>query len=308
MTTRYHLDFSQWAENVEKGELGPFDNEGIPLVDFNKMFRIYRICRTRDFGIHYFPTVVAMLALDKFNKYLQTENETTKEEFAKLSNWFMRNAEEFDNVVVFLNHFEFPQYRLKPPWVNAMTQGMALSALTRMFEITNDSVFLEFSEKIFNTFNLSTDKGGCRTTDDNGYIWFEEYPSNPSSFVLNGFLFALFGIYDFYISTNSYKGKLLFDEGVKSLIANLHHYDVSRWSKYDRIKDIVANRNYHQLHIEQLEAISKIIGNNETICYFLDRWKKSHLSKYTQIKLLPYRAKVRMKQFVRLLKYIWSEK
>lgn len=30
-----------------------------------------------------------------------------------------------------------------------------------------------------------------------GHVWFEEYPTTPGSFVLNGFMYSLIGLHDF---------------------------------------------------------------------------------------------------------------
>jgi len=33
---KYYIDFSDLRHDIEKGKFGPFDENGIPLMDFNK--------------------------------------------------------------------------------------------------------------------------------------------------------------------------------------------------------------------------------------------------------------------------------
>ena len=54
--------------------------------------------------------------------------------------------------------------------------------------------------------------------DRHGYLWFEEYAGDTKPLlVLNGHMFAIFGVWDYYQLTQSAKAKRLFDGGVTLL-------------------------------------------------------------------------------------------
>lgn len=68
-----------------------------------------------------------------------------------------------------------------------------------------------------------------------GRAWFEEYPTTPGSFVLNGFLYSLLGLYDLAsINRNgTNKSRQLYDEGMATLKEMLPLYDTGSGSIYD---------------------------------------------------------------------------
>ena len=45
-------------------------------------------------------------------------------------------------------------------------------------------------------FNISSSGGGVRAVFMDKYEWYEEYPTNPPTFILNGFMYSLLGLYD----------------------------------------------------------------------------------------------------------------
>ena len=47
-------------------------------------------------------------------------------------------------------------------------------------------------------FSLSIDKGGVKATFMQKMTWYEEYPTHPNSFVLNGCMYSLLGLYDLW--------------------------------------------------------------------------------------------------------------
>ena len=59
-----------------------------------------------------------------------------------------------------------------------------------------------------------------------------------------------------------------FEEGVDTLVANLHHWDLGWWSRYDLYphpQRMVASSAYHQLHIDQLRAMNMIAPREELL-------------------------------------------
>ena len=108
--------------------------------------------------------------------------------------------------------------------------------------------------------------GGFLEIDQNNNYWYEEFPSYKRAHVLNGFIYSLIGLYEYYKYTKYKKAKLLFDFGIKTLEKNLHRFDINmllfKWSRYDTGKIFYSGRKYHnKVHLPQLKNPSTGINN-----------------------------------------------
>lgn len=306
---KYHIDFSRLASEIDAGRWGPLDKEGMPMVDFDKNLAVYRFFLKKDFGTHYLPALPIQYGLAHFDNFLDTKDKKSKEVFLRATQWCKKNAEVLSNGAAVLRcSFEFPAYNLKPGWISAMTQGLAVSLLIRAFDHTQDVLFKDLAKRFFLALDIDVKSGGCKVIDSNGNIWLEEYPSNPSSFVLNGYIFTLFGVYDYYKLTGSKEAEDLFNIGAESLNNNLCFYDANGWSKYDRVKDLCVNKKYHLLHIQQLKAMMTILKDEglpyDACEHFYAKWEVCQKSKFCRITILPFQIKSKIKQFSRLLDLI----
>jgi len=102
------------------------------------------------------------------------------------------------------------------------------------------------------------------STELAGGLFFEELPTRPGSFILNGAMFALWGCYDVGVGLSHKEGLDLFQRGSETLAANLHRWDTGFWSRYDLYPHPlvnVANPFYHRLHISQLSAMQLLAPN-----------------------------------------------
>ncbi|XP_045161241.2 D-glucuronyl C5-epimerase-like isoform X2 [Mercenaria mercenaria] len=156
---------------------------------------------------------------------------------------------------------------LQPGWYSAMAQGHGISTLVRAYLKSKNTVYLRTAINALKIFEISSAQGGVKARFANSYNWYEEYPTTPSSFVLNGFIFSLFGLYDLKeIATGEPLEKVtqLYEEGIKSLKAMLLMYDSGFGTFYD-LRHVSAglapNRarwDYHTVHISQLLQLSKM--------------------------------------------------
>ena len=93
--------------------------------------------------------------------------------------------------------------------------------------------------------------------------------------VLNGWIFAWFGLYDYTIATKdcgAYKAAT--EQSERTVAQTLPMFTYSHWSRYD-IKDKIASPFYHRLHIAQMQAMYKLTGNT-IYAEFEKRWKKDY--------------------------------
>jgi len=236
----FYKDPSQWKL---------FDAEGVPLAQY-----------AQPIGTQYNPVTTSQYALALYYKYLETGDTTYKQKFLIQANWLVRTAKVKGNYSVWEYLFDWPIYNLTNPWVSAMAQGQAISVLTRAYTLTQNNTFLEVINTAMGAFEVEKDLGGVRFKDTDG-IWFEEYadPGDKDSKVLNGLVFALYGLYEYSFETNSSKGYSLFWIGTNTLEANIHRYDTGYWSYYDLLGNI-ASKGYHLIHIEQLDTMYQLTG------------------------------------------------
>lgn len=221
----------------------------------------------------YGPVTICQYALYNFNQFIRTGNIEAKQKFLIQANWLCENFNVGpNNSVVWYYQYDIPFYKLRKPWISGMAQGEALSVLLRAFQITKDEAYFNLANKAWNIFSVSVENGGVITTYPDGAKIIEEYPTLPGSCVLNGFIFALFGVYDFWILTQDQQYRHLFEDCIESLKKNLKRYDTSYWTLYDLWKPLrLTARFYHRLHIVLLKVLFDITKEK----FFLDtseRW------------------------------------
>lgn len=212
---------------------------------------------------------------------------------------------------------------LNPGWHSAMAQGHALSLLCRLYNHTNDEKYLKSAIEALNLFdkNVNNDDGIRAYFLNSSLVWYEEYPTKPSSlFVLNGFLYSLFGLNDFVhaccstsnmntndnITLNEIRARSMFLNGINSLKHMINLYDTGTRTFYDLrhlinpiVNPNVARWDYHALHVSQLNYLVDVIENNyrqdgishlaKSFKDVADRWNeymKGISNKNTQIKFL----------------------
>jgi len=250
---KYVLD----KESVSLDAWKLFDSEGVPLVNYGSPI-----------GIQYNPVTVSQYALANYHMYVTTRNSTFRETFLVQANWLVKNAEQKGNFSVWEYKFDWPDYRLTNPWVSAMAQGEGLSVLTRAYVLTGNTTYLDVAETAMRSFEVEMNSGGVRYTDSDG-VWYEEGADAgaPSSKILNGFIFALFGLYEYSFETNNSRGYELFWEGSRTLSANLYRYDTGSWSYYDLLYYRPASSGYHKLHIDQLRTMYELTSSEIFLVY-----------------------------------------
>ncbi len=153
------------------------------------------------------------------------------------------------------------------PWASAMAQGECASLLVRVHLETGEERLAEAALRALRPLSLSAAEGGVRA-DLNGRSFPEEYPTARPSFVLNGAIFALWGVHDVWRGLESETAREHFLAGTEMLVENLPLWDLGYWSRYDLYPHRapanltsprnVASPSYHRLHIYQLKAFHRM--------------------------------------------------
>lgn len=259
------------------------DSVGIPLLDYHGQI-----------GLQYNPIAIAQWGLGNYNLYCADRDSARREKFLAASDWLCTNLEQNRfGISVWNHHFNW-EYRspLKSPWYSGLAQGQGISLLLRAHLDTGSTTYLDAAQRAFAAFLKSTAAGGVTFTDEQGDIWFEEYIVTPPTHILNGFLWAAWGVYDYWLATQQDSARILFQQTTQTLLRNLHRYDLGFWSLYEqsgtRLK-MLASPFYHRLHIVQLRIMRRLTGYEEFGRY-ADRWEGYSRSRAKRTRALCYKS------------------
>ncbi len=254
----YYLDLSDKAEYP-----GELDENGVPLLLLDKQS-------------YYFPVTIAQYGLGNYDRYQTTKENRCLKKFFEVANWFAKNHVTVDSSCVWYSYFENKLYSLKTPWASALSQGQGISVLVRAFIISTEQKYLDIALRAAKLFQIPVSRGGIRTLVNGRYVFYEEFPSDRPSLVLNGFIFSLWGLYDLYLVTKEKVIMQLYQEGLETLITILPQYDFFGWSRYDQYDFSLPNITsifYHRLHIEQLKVMDQLTGN-QVFRKYVTIWSK----------------------------------
>ena len=201
---------------------------------------------------------VAQYGLGCYERWIAGEGDAWLEAALAVGGYLLR-MQQLDGS--WLNQLAFSHtFPLRAPWRCGMAQGEAASLLVRLHLETAEPAFAEAANRALQPLSRPRVRGGvCAWL--NGARWPEEYPTDPPSFVLNGAIFAWWGIRDVGVGLGDSAVAADFEAGVDTLAANLHRFDTGRWSIYSLYPHPlkpVASSFYHALHITQLEAMQRL--------------------------------------------------
>jgi heparosan-N-sulfate-glucuronate 5-epimerase len=155
---------------------------------------------------------------------------------------------------------------MRGPWLSGMAQGHCASLLVRTHRETGSPAFARAAQLGLRPLSRPTAIGGVEARLD-GRPFPEEYPTDPPSFVLNGAVYALWGLYDVWRGLDDAEAGETFEATVETLATNINRWDLGYWSRYDLYPHPgfvnVASGSYHTLHINQLRALNRIAPRSE---------------------------------------------
>lgn len=202
--------------------------------------------------------------------------------FINAANWFVNHQDSRGGWPIMVTRKLIPDVMELPPgWYSAMAQGHAMSTLVRAYLRSKNPVYIKAAIDGLKLFEISSAQGGVKARFANTYDWYEEYPTTPSSFVLNGFIYSLFGLYDLkQIATDEALQTVtrLYNEGMKTLKAMLLMFDSGAGTFYDLRHvsvGLAPNRarwDYHTTHISQLLQLAKM-DKDPLIVRTAKRWQ-----------------------------------
>ena len=274
----YYMLFAEKADYP-----GHHDSAGIPMLNYHGVI-----------GLQYNPIAIAQWGLGNYNLFRRTQSDSRKNKFLAASDWLCAQLEPNAQGSWIWNHSFDWEYRspLKAPWYSALAQGQGISLLVRAYRETGAAAYLETAERAFTSFLKPTNEGGVTFTDTRGNVWFEEYIVSPPTHILNGFIWAAWGVYDYFLTTQSDAARDLFAQAVVTLRTNLDRYDLGFWSLYEQSGTrlpMIASPFYHRLHGVQLRVMHGLTGD-EIFARFADRWESYARSRAKRTRALCYKS------------------
>jgi heparosan-N-sulfate-glucuronate 5-epimerase len=304
-----HLTFwhgtPQAAADLMADKLGPYymrfdakadysadhDSLGVPMLDYRGAT-----------GLQYNPIAIAQYCLGNHSLWLDNASADRLKRVETSANWLVENLKPNKHgIPVWTHNFDWEYVeRLVAPWHSGLAQGQGISALLRAHQATANDKYLDAAVMAFEAFQTDVEHGGVIYTDPEENPWIEEYIVSTPTHILNGFIWALWGVHDLYLATNDDRAKSLWDKCLKTLVVDLESFDQGWWSLYDqsgsRSLPMIASNFYHRLHIVQLEVMAQLTSDTA----FADLARK--WDGYTHNRVYRTRA-LAQKALFKLLKY-----
>jgi heparosan-N-sulfate-glucuronate 5-epimerase len=274
----YYMLFAEKADYP-----GARDAQGIPMLDYHGQI-----------GLQYNPIAIAQYGLGNYNLYRRNGDPARRQKFFLSADWLVDRLETNAHGLAVWNHHFNWEYRdtLKAPWYSGLAQGQGISVLVRAHVESGDVRYLVAAQHALACFYHPMAEGGVAFTDDRGDIWFEEYIVSPPTHILNGFIWASWGIYDYFLATRDRAVQDLFSRAVQTLVRNLDRYDLGFWSLYEQSGTrlpMVASAFYHQLHIVQLRVMHRL-AEEDAFVRMADRWEGYTSSRSNRARALCYKS------------------
>jgi len=278
----YYMLFAEKADYH-----GFYDPSGVPQLDYHGKI-----------GLQYNPIAVAQYGLGNYNLYRRSSDPERRRKFFIVADWLCSHLEKNpQGLAVWNHHFDW-EYRdtLRAPWYSALAQSQGISVLVRAHKESHQESeaarYLDAAQRALACFHVPMKDGGVAFTDESSDLWFEEYIVSPPTHILNGFIWASWGLHDYFLATKDASAQELFSRAVRTMLHNLDRYDLGFWSLYEQSGTrlpMVASPFYHQLHIVQLRIMHRLTGEG-TFARVADRWEDYSRSRSKRIRALCYKS------------------
>jgi D-glucuronyl C5-epimerase C-terminus len=211
-----------------------FDKNGIAM------------CRN-DVPISYYnPLICAQVGLIAYNNYLAEKEERYLEIAKRQFENLIAIKSDFKACWVWYYPIDYPKLSIRMPWYSGIAQGVILSFMIRMqsqgFDIKDNEL-----SKIVNSMLIPVEEGGVYSQKPTP--WIEEYPTVNSMKVLNGFIFSIIGLHEYYIRSRDLTVEVQLIALYQSLFENLHLYQTGKYIKYCKTKAVLSNIEYMPIYV-----------------------------------------------------------
>jgi hypothetical protein len=247
------------------------DSQGILMRNYND-------------STYYNPVQIAQRALYFVSTYNKTQDSIYLYWAQKYADKLVETSKFYQNSLIFPYDFDFllhgdDNFTMEAPWYSGMAQGQVLSLFSKLYEITNEDEYWQRAQLTYNSFFIELDsdniqKDWISVVDSSNYLWIEEYPLLPVNYTLNGFLFSIIGLYDYYRIRPAKEVYGLLCAVLTTAKHNVHRFRSNKNVSYYCLSHKVQSLTYHEIHIDQIDYLFKITNDikfkAESIFFSLD--------------------------------------
>jgi len=205
------------------------------------------------------PAALAQLGLGWWGR-MQRGDESAAQPFEVVCDLLARSARDADDGLRWDYHVALPKYGIEPPWCSALAQGQIASVFVRAAIRSGRSAHAGLALAAARPL-LSDDSDLVTITPDGPVL--EEVPRQSRSHVLNGWIYALWGLWDVEVGLGDEQSGDRFRASVRALRAWIDRYDTGWWTRYSVLPggaDDLAKPFYHRLHVDQVEILNRLTG------------------------------------------------
>jgi heparosan-N-sulfate-glucuronate 5-epimerase len=273
---KYYFPFEEDFRDISKIWWLKYDDSGVIMSSRKKLQDNYRIRNITPGGddkdYYYHPVVIAQCFLGCYNLIVTGYNQSYEYILKANLKWLETNGLKYKNSLLYPFPFSLPVFNQQSGRVSGMYQGQILSCFVRAAYLYDKKIYHPFCEKVWNSFAVSIGKQYGFRYEGKNELWFEEVPQDPPNHILNGYIFAIWGIFDYIKLTANPLAKEAWDKCIKTLKNNISKYDTGFWSNYD-LRDSLSSYAYHnRIHVRQLEVLAQLTGE-EIFYHYAMKWK-----------------------------------
>lgn len=263
---RYYYPYEERYSDISTTPWQRFNNDGVIVALKSRLKDHYKISSNvlfppEDPGETYFhPVLIANCILGNYNLYMDTKDQGSLEVFWNNIRWLAENGVSHKGSLVYPFPYGLKEFNPEPNWVSGMYQGQILSCFARAYHLSKDETYLELCRLTWNSFDLKLgEQYGFRMEDDYG-LWFEEAPQLPAKHILNGAIYALWGIFDYWKVSGEKTLEETWNRGIDTILKALDAYDLGFWSLYD-LTGTITSYYYQAVHVKQMNALFEQTGH-----------------------------------------------
>ena len=238
----------------------PVDDEGVPLF-------------ARGGKLYYHPVVLAQRALALLDGYRQTGDAAYLAGARTVAARIVKESSTANGGRYLPYRFDFALHNLsnqvmKATWWSGMAEGQALSVFSRLYALEGRQADLDVARSLFTAMQLHGTTGAWVShVDADGFLWIQEFPRSDPDFTLNGFIFALFGLYDYYEETGDLEARRMLLGGMTTVRHYLPRFRNPGGVSFYCLSHKVTNLKYHNIHVAQLRMLAKMTRHWDFVTY-----------------------------------------
>lgn len=215
---------------------------------------------------------LAQLALGWWERHLAGEPSAI-DAFLDTRRRLAERCVEEGEAVVWRYEVALAKYRIGPGWISALAQAQAASVFVRAYLHSAQVEDADLARAAVVPL-LHDDPPTVVARLKTGAA-LEETPTRPPSLILNGWIYAAWGLHDVALGLGATEARAMYDDTVSCLASNLERYDAGWWSRYSlyphRMSDL-AKLFYHRLHVDQLRAMAHLTSER-AFSDMAERWQ-----------------------------------